>query len=457
MLKLDKQQLAGVRLVRDSRCLRRHRRYWALCALLATATFTNARSDNGPAVQVYATFSASITLDGLLNEPAWRDAPVLNLTPQSPKPGQPTLYETQVQVIVTHARIYFGFTCQDPDPRHIAIHTMRRDGELKGDDTVSIVLDTYGDRRTGYFFQINAAGTRVDGLISTADSVSLDWDGIWDARTARIPGGWSAEIVIPSRTLSFTPGLNDWGLNLERFVPRERLWLRWASPTLDSFLYDLSRAGRLSGVGEVQQGKGLEITPYAIGKTKQFYGAGSSRSWQGAVGGEVAWKIPPQLVTVFTANPDFAETEVDTRQINLTRFPLFFPEKRSFFLEGANQYVFGLNLGEQFIPFFSRNIGLLDGAQIPIDAGIKLNGRVGKWNLAALDVQTRDTIVPDQVVRDLALPSSLVRGTNLFTSRISYDLTESLRIGTIVTHGDPEALRNNTFAGLDAVFRTSKF
>ena len=294
----------------------------------------------------------------------------MKLTQQAPKPGQPTPYETQVQVIVTNDRIYFGFTCKDPDPRHIAIHTMRRDGDLTGDDTVSIVLDTYGDRRTGYFFQINAAGTRVDGLISTADSVSLDWDGIWDARTARTPDGWSAEIVIPSRTLSFTPGLNNWGLNLERFVPRERLWLRWSSPTLDSFLYDLSRAGRLSGVGEVQQGKGLEITPYAVGKTKQFYGAGSSRSWQGAVGGEVTWKITPQLVTVFTANTDFAETEVDTRQINLTRFPLFFPEKRSFFLEGANQYDFGLGLARQdsplFIPFFSRNVGLLDGAQIPI-------------------------------------------------------------------------------------------
>ena len=461
MLKLDNQQLAGVKLVRDSRCLRRHRRHWALCALLAMAPLASARSDVGPAVKVSTTSSASITLDGLLNEPAWRDAPVMKLSQQSPKPGQPTLYETQVQIIVTNDRIYFGFTCQDPDPRHIAIHTMRRDGELKGDDTVSIVLDTYGDRRTGYFFQINAAGTRVDGLISTADSVSLDWDGIWDARTARIPGGWSAEIVIPSRTLSFTPGLNDWGLNLERFVPRERLWLRWASPTLDSFLYDLSRAGRLSGVGEVQQGKGLEITPYAIGKTKQFYGAGSSRSWQGAVGGEVTWKITPQLVTVFTANTDFAETEVDTRQINLTRFPLFFPEKRSFFLEGANQYDFGLGLARQdsplFIPFFSRNVGLLDGAQIPIDAGAKLNGRVGKWNLGMLDVQTRETIVSDQVVKDLGLPSPVVPGTNLFTARISYDFNENLRVGTILTHGDPEARRNNTLAGIDAVWRTSKF
>src|SRR5436190_10325965 len=443
--------------------LTRRRIRWQLFfgILLVTATLASARPEDGPVATVSATSSPSITLDGLLNEPAWRDAPVMKLVQQAPKPGQATPYQTDVRVIVTSDRIYFGFTCKDPDPRRIAIHTMRRDGDMTGDDTISIVLDTYGDRRTGYFFQINAAGARVDGLISRSESASLDWDGIWDARTAKTPDGWSAEIVIPSRTLSFTPGLNDWGLNLERFIPRERLWLRWASPTLDSFLYDLSRAGRLSGVGEVQQGKGLEITPYAIGKTKQFYGAGSSPSWQGAVGGEVTWKITPQLVTVFTANTDFAETEVDTRQINLTRFPLFFPEKRSFFLEGANQYDFGLGLARQdsslFIPFFSRNVGLLDGAQIPIDAGVKLNGRVGKWNLGILDVQTRQTIVSDQVVQDLGLPSAVVPGTNLFAGRVSYDVNENLRVGTILTHGDPEARRNKTLAGIDAVWRTSKF
>ena len=351
----------------------------------------------------------------------------MNLAQQAPKPRQATRYETEVRVIVTSDRIYFGFTCKDPDSRRIAIHTMRRDGDMTGDDTVSVVLDTYGDRRTGYFFQINAAGARVDGLISSADSVSLDWDGIWDAHTARTPEGWSAEIVIPSRTLSFTRGLNNWGLNLERSIPRERLWLRWSSPTLDSFLYDLSRAGRLTGIGELQQGKGIEVTPYATGKTTRFYGE-RPRAWQGAVGGEITWKITPQLVTVFTANTDFAETEVDTRQINLTRFPLFFPEKRSFFLEGANQYAFGLNLAEQFIPFFSRNVGLLDGVQIPIDAGVKLNGRVGKWNLALLDVQTRETTVLDQVKQDLGLPSVVVPGTNLFAGRVSYDFNENLSL-----------------------------
>src|SRR5438132_5627949 len=452
----SKNKPRSVSAIRASLPRRRIRWQSFFGVLLATATLASARSEDGPVATASATSLPSITLDGRLNEPAWRDAPVMKLVQQAPKPGQPTPYRPESRAIGTSDRIYFGFTCKDPDPRRNAIPTMRRDGDMTGDDTVSIVLDTYGDHRTGYFFQINAAGARVDGLISRSESVSLDWDGIWDARTARTPKGWSAESVIPSRTLSFTPGLKEWGLNLERFIPRERQWLRWSSPSLASFLYDVSRAGRLTGVAELQQGSGIEITPYATGKTKRFYGV-SPRGWQGAVGGEITWKITPQLVTVFTANTDFAETEGDTRQINLTRFPLFFPEKRSFFLEGANQYVFGLNLAQQFIPFFSRNVGRLDVAQIPLNAGVKLNGRVGKWNLAALDVQTRETTVPDRVVKDLGLPSAVVTGTNLFAGRVSYDFNENLRVGTILTHGDPEARRNNTFVGIDAVWRTSKF
>lgn len=427
--------------------------YWLYVAVLLTSQAAFAAD---VPVAVAARISSSVTLDGKLDEPAWREAQSFTLTQQSPLPGQPSPYKTEVRVLVSSDAVYFGVLCHDPDPHAIAIHTQRRDGDQSGDDTVAIVLDTYGDRRTGYFFQINAAGARVDGLISDPQSASLDWDGIWDGKTARTSDGWSAEIVIPTRTLSFARGLRHWGLNVRRFVPREHLALQWSSPTLDSFIYDLSRAGELTGVGELEQGRGIELTPYATGKTKQFYGV-SPRAWQGAVGGDVTWKITPQLVSVFTVNTDFAETEVDTRQINLTRFPLFFPEKRAFFLEGENQYTFGLGLGEQFVPFFSRNIGLLDGAQIPLDGGIKLNGRVGKWNIALLDVQTRETIVPTQVVQDLGLPSPVVPGTNLLSTRISYDFNENLRIGTIVTNGDPEALRRNMLAGFDAVWRTSKF
>jgi hypothetical protein len=436
-----------------------------LTLILVVIGANRASAKDGPEAAALVRTPSSIVLDGHLDEPEWYEAPVLKFTQQSPKPGATTPYETEVRIVVSSDRIFFAFDCKDPQPNRLSIHTMRRDetmgqdGQTFTDDTVSIVLDTYGDRRTGYFFQINAAGTRTDGLISHPESVSLDWDGIWDARTARTKHGWSAEIVIPSRTLSFTRGLREWGLNLERFGPRERLALRWSSPTLDSFLYDLSRTGTLSGVGDLQQGRGIEISPYGIGKTKEFYGQ-SPRTWQATAGGEITWKATPQLATVFTLNTDFAETEVDTRQINLTRFPLFFPEKRAFFLEGANQYDFGLGLGgesPQFIPFFSRQVGLLDGEQIPINAGIKLNGRVGKWNLALLDVQTRETFVSSQVVADLSLPSPRGPGTNLLAGRVSYDFNENLRVGTILTNGDPAALRQNTLAGIDAIWHTSKF
>src|SRR5579859_505751 len=421
--------------------------------LLAMSNAARAETPSVAALKI----PGSIILDGKLDEPEWRGAPVITLIQQAPHPGAPTLYKTEVRVLVSKDAIYFGFICHDPHPEAIAMHTMVRDGDQSGDDSVSIVLDTYGDHRTGYYFQINAAGARVDGLIDHPEDVSLDWDGIWDARTSRTREGWSAEIVIPSRTLSFARRHDAWGLNVQRFIARGgRTWLRWSSPTLDSFLFDLSRAGTLTGVGSLEQGKGIELTPYATGKSTRFFGV-SPRSWQGSEGGDLTWKITPQLVSVFTANTDFAETEVDSRQINLTRFPLFFPEKRAFFLEGANQYTFGLGLGQQFIPFFSRTIGLLDGTQIPLDGGVKLNGRAGKWNLAFLDVQTRDTTVPHEVVSDLGLHSNVISGTNLLASRISYDVNDNLRVGTIVTNGDPEALRQNTLAGFDAVWRTSKF
>lgn len=390
--------------------------------------------------------AAEITLDGRLNEPAWREAPSLKLVQQSPRPGEPSPYDTEVLVIITADRLYFGFICHERRPGRAAVHTMRRDDPMEGDDTVAVALDTYGDKKTGYWFRVNAAGARADGLIADPEHPSYDWDGIWDARTARTEDGWSVEIVIPSRTLSFTPGLNEWGLNVERFVARDRLNMRWASPTLDAFFYDLSRAGALNGTGELQQGHGVELNPYIIGRTKQAFQQ-SPRAWQGAAGGEFTWKLTPQLVTVFTANTDFAETEVDSRQINITRFPLFFPEKRAFFLEGANQYEFGLNMGEAFIPFFSRRIGLLEGRQIPLDGGMKLNGRVGKWNVAMLDVQTRATRLEDR-----AIPS-----VNLFAGRFSYDVTNQLRIGTVVTNGDPEGVRRNSLVGFDAVWRTSTF
>ncbi len=372
----------------------------------------------------------------------------VTLVQQAPQPGAPSPYRTRVRVLVAGNRLYVGFECSDPEPGAIAVHTMQRDGKVDGDDSVAVVLDTYGDRRTGYFFRVNAAGARVDGLIAGSEEPRLDWDGIWDARTARTADGWSAEIVVPANTLSFAKGLAEWGVNFERNIARDRTVLRWSSPTLDSSLYDLSRAGALSGVAGLEQGRGIEVSPFAVGRAQTDFRQGD-RVWQGQPGADITWRITPQLASVFTFNTDFAETEVDSRQLNVTRFPLFFPEKRSFFLEGANQFQFGLGLNDQFIPFFSRKVGLYEGEQIPISAGVKLNGRVGRWNIGLVDVQTRDKFASSA--------GTLVPGTNLFAGRISYDVTPKLRLGTMLTNGNPDGIHRNTLAGLDGVWRTSQF
>ena len=397
-----------------------------------------------------------IDIDGRLNEPDWQEAEPMVLIQQSPHPGQSTPYTTEVRVLIYHDALIFGFRCRDPKPKAIGVHTLAQDGDQSGDDTVSVLLDTFGDRRTGYYFQINEAGGRLDGLIAGPGNYSTDWDGIWNARTARTADGWTAEVWIPAQTLNFAGGNGHWGLQLDRSIVRDQTELRWASPTLDANLWDMRRAGELEIETPLKQGYGVEFAPYTRG-TMVHNNNPENRNWLGAAGGEITWRITPQLAAIGTVNTDFAETEVDSRQINITPWPLYFPEKRAFFLEGANQYDFGLGLAQSFIPFFSRNVGLLDGYDIPINGGIKLNGHVGPWSLALIDAQTRMTRVPDAVVQYLGLPSTQVNGTNLLASRVAYDVDKHLRVGAIVTHGDPEALVSNTLAGADGVWNTSSF
>jgi hypothetical protein len=397
-----------------------------------------------------------IDIDGKLNEPDWQTAEPMLLTQQSPHPGESTPYKTEVKVLIYHDALIFGFQCRDPNPKAIQVHTLTQDGDPSGGDSLSVVLDTFGDKRTAYYFQINASAGRLDGLIAGPDDFSTDWDGIWNARTARTADGWSAEIWIPAQTLNFAGGSTHWGLQLDRYVGRDQTELRWASPIHDADLYDMRRAGDLEITTPMTQGHGLELAPYARGTMPHIF-ASSDRDWLGAGGGELTWRITPQLAVIGTVNTDFAETEVDSRQINITPWPLFFPEKRAFFLEGANQYAFGLGLNTQFVPFFSRNVGLLDGYNIPLDGGVKLNGHLGRWSLALLDAQTRTTYVPDTVVQFLGLSSARVNGTNLLASRVTYDADKHLRVGAIVTHGDPEVMASNTLAGADAVWNTSTF
>jgi hypothetical protein len=383
-------------------------------------------------------------IDGRIDATEWTAAArIPDLPQQLPQPGAAHPFRTTVLVMADPHHLYFGFICHDPDPKRIAIHTMRADDDFSGDDSVALVLDTFGDARTGYLFRVNAAGARQDGLIAgLSDEPSLDWTGLWDARTARFPGGWMAEIVIPARTLNFTRGLPHWGLNFERHIARDRLFLNWASPQRDAFFSDLSRAGRLLSPNLTTSGHGLELIPYALGRRVENFGTGPAAQ-QSTIGLDANYRLTPDLNLSVTANTDFAETEVDLRQNNTTRFPLFFPERRAFFLEGSNQFEFGLGLEQVFIPFFTRRVGLVEGRPAPIDYGVRLLGRTGRLNIGAMHVETRP--IPGR------------NRAQLSAGRLTYDVTPEFRLGSLFTNGNPDGSANNPLGGVDGVWRTSKF
>jgi len=387
--------------------------------------------------------SGSLHVDGKLSEAAWRSAGrISDLTQQEPHPGESTPFHTEVLILSTKKSLWIGVRCFDPRPGKIRAHTMQRDGDMDGDDNIAFVLDTFGDGRRGYYFRVNAAGARADGLVMGPEHVSFDWDGTWVAKTSRTVNGWIAEIEIPAYILRFSPDLDRWGFNIERRVARKRTVLRWCGTSLDARLPDLRRAGVLEGVGEIKQGLGITIVPYGIARAdREEYRY--SHTCTGDIGGDISYNITSDLTAAITANTDFAETEVDNRRINLTRFPLFFPEKRAFFLEGSDIFGFGSGLGRDFIPFFSRRIGLYESEEVPIDVGGRVLGRIGSWNVAMLDVTTRET--------------PLTRRTNLFAGRATCDIGDHLTIGTIATHGDPEGRRANWLGGLDALWQTSTF
>ncbi|MEX2125084.1 MAG: DUF5916 domain-containing protein [Woeseia sp.] len=414
--------------------------------VLALSAATDAMGEPPSVAAATGVPPGAVALDGRLDEAAWREAEVIVLTQQDPQPGAPTPYVTEVRVLTDGQHLYFGFANSDPDPGSVAVHTLQRDDDQEADDHVTVVLDTFGARRLGYWFQVNAGGARADGL-NVNDNTDDNWNGIWDAAVERTSSGWTAEIEISTQSIQFNSNLEAWGLNLGRYVARDQLSLRWAGITLDSGIFDLRRAGVLRGLTALDQGLGLAVQPYALARYNSAPGADRS----GDIGVGIKYNFTPQLEGILTINPDFAEAEAEEGQVNLSRFSLFFPEKRPFFLEGANLFEFGygLNIGDdgslstQFVPYFSRRIGLVEGQVVPIDAGAKLLGHVGNFSLGALDVETSDTEVAP--------------ATNLAVARAAYDVSDKLRIGTLMTHGDPDGLNDNTFAGFDGVWRTSEF
>jgi hypothetical protein len=301
------------------------------------------------------------------------------------------------------------------------------------------------DGRSGYVFAVNPSGARYDGLINPGgESDNPDWDGIWEAATARLPNGWSAEIRIPVQTIAFKPGLHEWHFNVERRIQRRLETDRWASPNRQYQLTQTSRAGLLTGLPDFDLGLGLTIRPAVTsGGGIAMPDAGVAGDFHPSV--DLSQRLGANALASGTVNTDFAEADVDTLRTNLTRFPLFFPEKRTFFIEGDDAFSFGLGLDQDVLPYFSRRIGLVGDQAVPILAGGKVNGRVGDTTFGAVAVGTR----PKDGVIDT--------GAFMAVGRVKHNLWQESWVGAIATVGDPLGRPGSWLSGADFTYATSTF
>jgi hypothetical protein len=377
-----------------------------------------------------------LRIDGRLDDPFWLTTVVLDDFGQVvPIEGGPPTVPMRVRIAYDDDFLYLALDCVD-DPELVRARLMERDARLDPDDRVELWIDTFDDQRFAYWFQIGAGGSLGDALLADGgDSFNKSWDGIWYGEARVGARGWTAEIALPFKTLAFRDGHERWGFNLRRLRKANDEEVRWASPQVAYSFFNLAEGGLLTGMRGMDQGLGLDLIPYAKLSTVDEQAQGSAT--EGDLGGDLNLRLTPSLGLRLTYDTDFAETEVDVRQVNLTRFPLFFPEKRDFFLEDAGLFEFGAPSRRQdTVPYFSRRIGLSEtGDPVPILLGARLAGRAGDWNLGLLEV------VLDE---HAGIPE---RGVGV--ARVSRNLGGGSSVGAIFTGGRPDARGQAATYGAD--------
>jgi hypothetical protein len=402
-------------------------------------------------------------IDGKLDDGEWAQAALVddfyqNFPVEFAKPTQ----HTEVRVYYTADALYVSARMTESDPSQIAARVLRQGQGLGSDDIFALILDPYLDRRNGYRFEVNPNGVRWDGLFQNISDVEGNWDGIWEAAATTDAGGWSVEMRIPFQTLSFNPNSDTWGINFLRVRRNTNESIAWLSRNRE---VNPSVAGIMTGLNGLKQGVGLDLVPsFSMSKRRKFGpGGADANKYEPSV--DMFYKVTPQLNAALTLNTDFSATEVDDRQVNLTRFNSFFPEKRDFFLRDV--YIFesgqigsgGFNAvsgtgsaaattpaKQNARPFFSRKLGLdSSGAPVDIIAGGKLSGRIDNWNVGALVIDQDASAVTG------------VEARNIFVGRTVLNVGSHTQIGAIVTDGDPQSNRDNTLVGTDFRYRNANF
>ena len=431
----------------------------ATLALLALAA--RAQGDR-PSVTALAVEQGPI-VDGDLSDAPWQGAERAgDFVQHEPQDRVPSTERTEFRVVYTPTTIYFGIEAFDSDPSGIIAKEMERDSSVSQDDSIIILIDTFHDRRNAFTFETNINGARTDALVTDeGGDLNFEWDGIWSVAARRSEEGWVAEIAIPLSTLRFDSGATTWGLNIQRNIAHKREIAHWAGLSREISVmgqvgsnlqpvHRVSLAGELRGLEGLKPSQQLQIKPFVTaGATEQP--RTFDRDQDGDAGLDIKWGITKSLALDLTYNTDFAEVEVDNQQVNLTRFSLFFPEKRDFYLENAGIFDFGPPQRESFEPpilkaFFSRRIGLERGEEVPMEWGARLTGRVAGWNLGVLRVRT-------DRVDDSRLS---VRATDFTVARAKRNLGARSTIGAIVTERDPSGADLNRVFGIDFDYKPTR-
>lgn len=407
-----------------------------------------------------------LKVDGLLNDPAWQNALFQGqFTQREPDEGAPASEKTELGFLYNDNNLYIGIKCYDSEPGKIIAREMRRDAVVDDDDYFEFVLDTYHDHRSAYYFITNPHGVKREAkMANEGRDYNPAWDGVWSCKAKITEEGWFVEIAIPWKTLRFDEeGSSAWGFNCARMIRRKNEHVYWQHIPREfgrqAGIFRLSQAGSLHGIADAQMGGNLELMPYFLGGMENDSNTNFATDRMSDVGLDAEVALTANLALDLTINTDFAQVEADQEQVNLTRFSLYYPEKREFFLEGAEVFAFGGSGGSRWHHggsdmdlFYSRRLGLVDGYEARILGGAKMVGKVGKYQVGLMNILTDDVTYREE---DL---STTVNGANFTVVRFRRDILQRATIGMMLLN--KEVLHSSYFnrsLGVDGHFPLSLY
>ena len=389
-----------------------------------------------PAVRIHE----EIKIDGHLDDPAWKQVAFQGgFLQREPNEGEPATERTEIGILWDEKKIYFGIKCFDSEPERIIAREMRRDEIVDDDDYFEMLIDTYHDKRSGYYFITNPHGSKRESLLANEGrDYNPNWDGVWWCKAQINDEGWFLEIAIPWKTLRFAEQDSSiWGFNCARMIRRKNEQVYWQLIPRDlgrAGVFRVSEAGTIQGLTGLKMGGNLEFLPYFLGGLENDQNTNFKTDRLGDIGLDTKIAVTANLALDLTINTDFAQVEADQEQVNLTRFSLYYPEKREFFLEGAETFSFGgagMQRWHHHTPdmslFYSRRLGLVDGHEARIIGGAKMVGKIGRYRIGVMNIFTDDVSYvndEDETVE--------VSATNFSVVRLSRDVLRRGSIGMML-------------------------